>query len=257
MISINVAGLDESMFSDTLFGHAKGAFTGAQQSRDGLIRKAEHGTLFLDEIGDLDPSSQIKLLRLLQEKEYYPVGSDHLQQTNARFIMATHVPLAEKVKAGIFREDLYYRLMNHRIHLPALRERAEDIPLLAQSMNKKMSEDLGRAVFPIPPHVIEKWIDDSFSGNIRELEGRVRHGILFGFDKPMEQAIVVEPITKTSVQEFSVQNPDGSFPTIKEMTERLVIEVMEASNHRQVEAAKLLGISQQALSSRLKKMKGS
>lgn len=129
-ISVNVAGLDDNLFSDTLFGHKKGAFTGAEQARDGLIAKASGGTLLLDEIGDLNLASQVKLLRLLQEGEYYPAGSDLLKKSEARVVLTTNRDLQELVNAGQFRKDLYYRLYSHRVQVPPLRDRPEDIPLL-------------------------------------------------------------------------------------------------------------------------------
>ncbi len=132
-VAINVAGLDDNMFSDSLFGHRKGAFTGADQPREGLIEKASKGTLFLDEIGDLNEASQIKLLRLLQEQEYYPVGSDLLKKSDARIVLATNRDLQKMIKDGTFRNDLYYRLFAHRVHVPPLRDRSDDIPVLARS----------------------------------------------------------------------------------------------------------------------------
>jgi len=129
-VAINVAGLDDTMFSDTLFGHKKGAFTGADSAREGIIARAAGGTLFLDEIGDLSEQSQIKLLRLLQEKEYYPVGSDMIQKSSARIVLATNRDLQMDIAAGKFRNDLYYRLCAHQVHIPPLRERLDDVPLL-------------------------------------------------------------------------------------------------------------------------------
>jgi PAS domain S-box-containing protein len=131
-VAVNVAGLDDMMFSDTLFGHRKGAYTGADQSRGGLIARASGGTLFLDEIGDLSESSQVKLLRLLQERTYYTLGSDVLQETDARIVVATNQNIKDLISKGRFREDLYYRLGAHQIHIPPLRERKDDIPLLLQ-----------------------------------------------------------------------------------------------------------------------------
>ena len=129
-VPVNVAGLDDNMFSDTLFGHKKGAFTGADQTRSGLIAQASGGTLFLDEIGDLAELSQVKLLRLLQEQEYYPVGSDIPMVSDARIIAATNRDLRKLTEAGKFRNDLYFRLCAHQVHIPPLRERLDDIPVL-------------------------------------------------------------------------------------------------------------------------------
>ncbi len=118
LISLNAAGLDDNVFADTLFGHVRGAFTGADSVRKGMIEQAAEGTLFLDEIGDLSPASQIKLLRLLQDGEYYPLGSDEPKQMTARVVVATHANLEEKISNGSFRRDLYYRLIAHNVHLP-------------------------------------------------------------------------------------------------------------------------------------------
>jgi len=129
-VAINLAGLDDTMFSDTLFGHLRGAFTGADRVREGLIHQAAGGTLFLDEIGDLSPGSQVKLLRLLQEGEYLPLGADKVQRSSARIVAATHADLKSRMENGTFRPDLYYRLCSHRVELPPLRDRPEDLPLL-------------------------------------------------------------------------------------------------------------------------------
>ncbi len=130
-VAVNVAGLDDQVFSDTLFGHVRGAFTDARENRTGMIEQARHGVLFLDEIGDLGHESQVKLLRLLQENEYLPLGSDLPKKAQTRFVFATNQNLAARVEDGRFRRDLYYRLKTHQVNIPPLRERREDIgPLL-------------------------------------------------------------------------------------------------------------------------------
>ena len=132
-VPVNVAGLDDTVFSDTLFGHRRGAFTGADTNRRGLVEQAAGGTLFLDEIGDLDTGAQVKLLRLLQEDEYYPLGSDTAERSTARVIAATNANLRERQEAGAFRRDLFYRLMGHHLEIPPLRQRPEDIPDAARA----------------------------------------------------------------------------------------------------------------------------
>lgn len=144
LVSVNVAGLDDNIFSDTLFGHTRGAFTGADSKRKGMTGEAGDGTLFLDEIGDLSPASQVKLLRLLQENEYYAVGSDRPSINRARIVCSTHRNLTEKEKEGLFRKDLYYRLHTHHIHLPPLRERKDDIPLLLDHFLELAATETGR-----------------------------------------------------------------------------------------------------------------
>ncbi|MFL5264621.1 MAG: sigma-54-dependent transcriptional regulator, partial [Anaeromyxobacteraceae bacterium] len=132
LVAVNAAGLDDAVFADTLFGHARGAYTGADQPRPGMIEAAADGTLFLDEIGDLAIPSQVKLLRLLQEGEYFPLGSDRAKRLRARVIVATHHDLAAKEAAGTFRRDLYYRLATHPVRIPPLRERKGDVGLLLE-----------------------------------------------------------------------------------------------------------------------------
>ena len=149
-VAVNVAGLDDNVFTDTLFGHKKGDFTGADQARAGLIEKASEGTLFLDEIGDLSVASQVKLLRLLQENEYLPLGSDLTKRSNARVVVATNVDLESRLKSGKFRKDLYYRLRTHHIHIPPLRDRKEDLPLLLGYFLDQRSKSLDKKK-PTPP----------------------------------------------------------------------------------------------------------
>ncbi|MDH4247879.1 MAG: sigma-54 dependent transcriptional regulator, partial [Deltaproteobacteria bacterium] len=136
-VAVNVAGLDDMVFTDTLFGHLKGAFTGAEMVRRGMVEQAEGGTLFLDEIGDLNQASQVKLLRLLQEQEYLPLGADHPKRTSARFVAATNGDLLQLSLSGKFRADLYFRLNSHAITLPPLRDRKDDLPVLLDFFMEK------------------------------------------------------------------------------------------------------------------------
>src|SRR5438132_276610 len=149
-VAVNVAGLDDQVFSDTLFGHTRGAFTGADRPRDGLITRAEDGTLFLDEIGDLAPVSQVKLLRLLQEGTYYPLGADRPRQSRARLVVATNRDVVQDVHAGTFRKDLYYRLRAHHIQLPPLRAHRDDLALLVPHCLAKAAVALHKAVPTAP-----------------------------------------------------------------------------------------------------------
>jgi DNA-binding NtrC family response regulator len=262
-VALNVAGLDDNMFSDTLFGHRKGAFTGAEQARDGLITRASGGTLFLDEIGDLNEMSQIKLLRLLQEQEYYPVGSDFLKKSDARIVLATNRDLRELIKQGKFRNDLYYRLCGHRVHLPPLRERLDDIPLLldhflgttAASLNKKK---------PTPPPELSVFLSlYHFPGNVRELEALVfdavlRHksGILSM--ETFREVIGDDGLAQTGSAPLSGSDDNplfaifGHFPTIDEVEEYMISEAMKLAKGNQGMAGKLLGMGRQTLNKRLK-----
>ena len=164
-VAENVAGLDDQLFSDTLFGHSKGAFTGAENQRQGLVERANAGTLFLDEIGDLRIESQVKLLRLLQEHSYYALGSDVPKLTDARIIVATLRDLAEYVREDRFRKDLYYRLQAHHILLPPLRDRKDDIPLLVNYFIGKAAMELDKTPPSYPPELVTLLKTYHFRGN--------------------------------------------------------------------------------------------
>ncbi len=251
LVTVNVAGLDDTIFSDTLFGHVKGAFTGADTHRQGLIEQAEGGTLFLDEIGDLALSSQVKLLRLLQEGEYMPLGSDKTRFTDARIIASTNRDLMSLEKRELFRKDLIYRLSTHTITIPPLRNRIDDLPLLLAHFIRDAARELNKQVPIIPESTILHLKAHPFQGNIRELKSiifdnmsRYQSGNLSPdlFRSPHQTEINFSPDKKT----FS------KLPTLKEATWDLVDKAMNQTNGNQSAAAKILGISQQALSKRLK-----
>jgi DNA-binding NtrC family response regulator len=265
-VPINVAGLDDTLFTDTLFGHKKGAFTGAERQRAGLITQAAGGTLFLDEIGDLRESSQVKLLRLLQEGEYYPVGSDLPKKSDARIIVATNRNLQEEVTQKRFRKDLYYRLCAHQVHIPPLRERLEDIPLLLDHFLEKAAAELQRAKPSIPPELVQLLSAHHFPGNIRELEGlafdaaaRHRSGVLSleSFRKAIAGRRLEAPSETLPEQTETdlLYRFYGRFPTLKEMDALLIVKAMQVARDNQGVAASLLGISRQALNQRLKRKK--
>jgi DNA-binding NtrC family response regulator len=263
LITVNVAGLDDAIFSDTLFGHKKGAFTGADQSRDGLICKAAGGALFLDEIGDLSRPSQVKLLRLLQGQEYYPLGSDVLKSSDARLIVATNHDLPKLIAAGKFRKDLYYRLCAYQIHIPPLRERLEDIPLLLDHFIEKASQSLNRAR-PVPsPRLAAYLTACQFPGNIRELQAMVyeavarhRAGMLSLESFPgTREAIAASPYSAVAPGALNADELCrlfGRFPTMDEMEELLITAAVKLAGGKRGVAASLLGITRQALYKRTK-----
>jgi len=263
-VALNAAGLDDNMFSDTLFGHRKGAFTGADQARDGLITRASGGTLFLDEIGDLNEMSQIKLLRLLQEQEYYPVGSDFIKKSDARIVLATNRDLLELIKQGKFRNDLYYRLCGHKVHLPPLRDRLDDIPLLLDHFLASSAECLGKKKPTPPPELALLLALYQFPGNIRELEAVVfdavlRHtsGVLsmesfralIGDQPPAPKSSYEKP---ASTEENPLCSIFGHFPTIDEVEQYMIGEAMKRAKGNQGMAGKILGMGRQTLNKRLK-----
>jgi len=260
-VAVNVAGLDDTMFSDTLFGHTKGAFTGAGQAREGLIAQASGGTLFLDEIGDLKDSSQVKLLRLLEEREYYPLGSDVSRRTDARVICATHKHPTELLSTRTLRKDLYYRLTGHHVHVPPLRERAEDLPLLIEHFLEEAARSLEKKRPTPPPELFTLLSAYGFPGNVRELKmmihdavARHRSGVLSldSFRKVIGPSGLsdsrVVPAGDGSAASLSIP---GRFPTLKEAEEFLVSEALKRSRDNQGVAATLLGITRQALNKRL------
>jgi DNA-binding NtrC family response regulator len=262
MITVNVAGLDDSMFADTLFGHVRGAFTGADSPRKGLIESAEGGTLFLDEIGDLSPSSQVKLLRLLQEGEYMAIGSDSVKTSGARIIVATNKDLWSLEKMGLFRKDLIYRLKTHHIHLPCLSDRRGDIPLLVNHFVREACERYNRGIPVIASDLPVRLESFPFQGNVRELKSMVFDAVSrcedrlddSHFSPHFQQGLSPGRSMKNggSCHPETTVFPDP-LPTIREITESLVMEAMKRAGGKQTLAASMLGISQPALNKRLKK----
>jgi DNA-binding NtrC family response regulator len=260
-VAVNVAGLDDNMFSDTLFGHKKGAFTGADQAREGLVTKAGGGTLFLDEIGDLPEMSQIKLLRLMQEREFYPSGSDIAKKCDARILLATNRNLTELVSSGKFRNDLYYRLKAHQVNVPPLRDRLDDIPLLVDHFIKEAA-DLFVKASPTPPQQLATMLSlYTFPGNVRELEAMVfdavvRHSSGILSMESFKEAISVEMSEQVmpndkSTFENQLSAIFGRFPTIDQVEEYMIEEAMRLAAGNQSLAANMLGMSRQTLNKRL------
>jgi len=262
-VALNVAGLDDTLFSDTLFGHKKGAFTGADVSRDGLIARAAGGTLFLDEVGDLNESSQVKLLRLLQGMEYYPVGSDIARKSDARVVLASNRDLQQLIAVGKFRNDLYYRVCAHQVTIPPLRERIDDIPLLLDHFLDAAATAFNKKKPTPPPELVTLLTLYHFPGNVRQLEAMVfdavaRHtfGILSmeSFRMVIGDERSVQP-AQAALQDSrgnAVASIFGHFPTIREVEEYLIAEAMRMAKGNQGIAANLLGIARQTLNKRLK-----
>jgi transcriptional regulator with PAS, ATPase and Fis domain len=252
------------VFADTLFGHKRGAFTGAMEGRPGLVEQAAGGTLFLDEIGDLSTVSQVKLLRLLQDGEYLPLGSDLAKRSDARVVVATNQDLDAARNAGRFRKDLYYRLCGHRLQLPPLRERPEDLPVLLDHFLDKAAKSLGKKK-PTPPDELLKLLGAyHFPGNVREMESMVYNAVslhtagklsmdafkseIFNLPPGLD-GHAADPVD-AAVEHTVFPDP---LPTLKQTELLLVDEALRRSGGNQAIAAMMLGITRQALNKRLKK----
>jgi DNA-binding NtrC family response regulator len=262
LVSLNIAGLDDTMFSDSLFGHRRGAFTGADSDRGGLIERAEGGTLFLDEIGELSQVSQVKLLRLIEDKRYYPLGADLPKASSAAIVTATNRDLRAASNTGAFRLDLFYRLQTHLVQLPPLRERLSDLPLLLSHFVRQSAEKLGRGVPAIPDELVLLLESYDFPGNIRELESMVfdamsglKGGVL-GLEsfRRKIRGVNAKAGTETPVKgsETSRFSSWERLPTLKQATEELIGEAMRRAKENQGIAADILGISRTALNKRLR-----
>jgi DNA-binding NtrC family response regulator len=263
-VAVNVAGLDDHMFSDTLFGHVRGAFTGADSSRSGLIEQASGGVLFLDEIGDLPPNSQIKLLRLLQEREYFPLGADEPRYADTRIVAATNEDLWNQHRAGKFRRDLNFRLRTHHVHLPPLRERKHDIEPLALHFIKEAARTLGKKEPTCPRELFTLLQSYAFPGNVRELQSMSFDAVsrhkskimsLDAFKAHMQNSRsemdVPEEVACNTKELFSCID---TLPSIQEATRMLVKEALRRSQGNQSIAAGMLGITRQALNKRLRNL---
>lgn len=262
-VAVNISGFDDQTFADTLFGHKKGAFTGADTARKGLIREAREGTLFLDEIGELSSNSQVKLLRLLQENEFYPLGEDEPVKTDARVLAATNLDPLEIQDSEHFRPDLYYRLLTHHIHVPPLRERQMDLPLLIDFFLEKSAKSLDKKK-PTPPDELYALLSTyHFPGNIRELESMIFDAVSYHQSKKLSLDLFKKrifgdenvKIIKKFDHEKIFQELD-QLPSIKEASQKLIHEALRRTGGNQTMASKLLGISQPSLSKRLKRING-
>jgi DNA-binding NtrC family response regulator len=265
MVALNVAGLDDAVFADTLFGHTRGAFTGADQPRRGMIEEAADGTLFLDEIGDLAIASQVKLLRLLQEGEYFPLGSDRPRRLQARVIAATHADLSARQAAGTFRKDLYYRLVTHQVRVPPLRDRRGDLPLLVDHFLGEAAESLGKRRPTVPRELAQLLGVYPFPGNVRELRAMVYDAVSLhrshvlsteSFQQAMARSGAAPAVTPGGGPPRSPFADVDHLPTIHDAVELLVEEALSRSGSNQTIAARLLGITQSGLSKRLKSRGG-
>jgi two-component system, NtrC family, response regulator HydG len=268
-VALNCAAFTETLLESELFGHEKGAFTGADRPRQGLFEAAHEGTLFLDEAGEMSPAAQAKLLRILVDGQLLRVGSTKPRTVDVRVLVATHRDLQKRVREGSFREDLYYRLAVVPIHIPPLRQRREDIPGLCELLSRQVAAELGMKIRPMSPPTIEHLSSYSFPGNIRELKNLIERAyILSGTGElgpesfPLGQAGELQPVSdakpgngKTHIP-AALEKLPASFDlsAFLDQTEKeLIVKTLATTGGAQAEAARRLGLSRSALAYKLTK----
>lgn len=238
-IPVNCTALTETLLESELFGHVKGAFTGSIRDKKGKFELAGEGTIFLDEISEISPNLQVKLLRILQEKEFERVGGETIIPMKARIIAATNKKLTTLVQDGKFREDLYYRLKVVSINIPPLRERSEDIPLLVSHFLGKINNELHKNVTKIPEKVMETLINHSWIGNVRELENTLMQAVVLSKDDVLqEENILLRKSEKNDVPDYN-----NIFVSISEMERNHIKNVLDTLQWDKNKAHKILGIS--------------
>ena len=254
-VKMSCSAIPETLLESELFGHEKGAFTGAIQKRIGRFEEADSGTLFLDEIGELSPSTQVKLLRILQEKEFQRLGSNLNLRTDVRIITATHRNLEEAMRKGLFREDLYYRLNVISIHLPPLRERKEDIPLLIDHFLKKYSELNQKKIQDLSKEARILLLRHSYPGNVRELENLVERAVVLCRGEVITtQDLPFHLQEGPSEKQWEVSGKTKTLPDSLEEIERdLIVKALHQHQGVQTRAAESLGISERVLRYKIKK----
>jgi two-component system response regulator HydG len=244
-VTFNCASVTPELAEAELFGHTKGAFTGAARARPGLFGEADGGTLFLDEIGELDLGTQARLLRALQEGEIRPVGEERPRKVDVRIVAATHRDLSERVARGQFREDLYYRLNVVNLHVPPLRDRPEDIPVLVQTFLLRFAERFGTGPIQLPPGLLERMCAWAWPGNVRELQNTVERMVALSSDGGVDASLMAggaAPPVALGLRERVDAYERG-----------LLVEAMRACGGNQAEAARRLGVPRVTLHDRLKK----
>jgi two-component system response regulator AtoC len=252
-VKINCTALPENLMESELFGYEKGAFTGANTSKPGKFEQADTGTVFLDEIGDVPASVQVKLLRILQEREFERLGSNKVKHIDVRVLAATNVDLRAALEQGTFREDLYYRLNVLPINIPPLRERKEDIPYLAGHFVKKLGKDLGSPVESISEAAIQRLLEYYWPGNVRELENVLERSMVLANGTVLEAGDV--KLDTAPAARFSVADnflPEGT--TLDQYEQSIIREALKRANGNKSQAARLLGLTRNALRYRLSQM---
>ena len=256
LVIVNLGALPDTLVESELFGHKAGAFTDARADRIGRIAAAEKGTLFLDEIGDLSTHLQVRLLRVLQEKTYEPLGSNTTIHADIRIVAATNKDLTELVKKGHFREDLYYRINVVQLTLPPLRERREDIPLLINHFLERFNRLSGKEIGDVSQEVLSILMTYDFPGNVRELQNIVEHSTVLCQGGPIEGQHMPEYLQPAHLIKKTGNHTSVSSKRIKwvDMEREFILQVLRENNWNRKAAAKELGIGRQTLWRRVKRL---
>ncbi|MEN8374348.1 MAG: sigma-54 dependent transcriptional regulator [Gemmatimonadota bacterium] len=250
-MAVNCTALPDTLLESELFGHVRGAFTGAVGDRKGRFELAGRGTILLDEVGDVSPAFQAKLLRVLQEKEFQPVGAEQPRRTEARVIAATHRPMEDLVAEGDFREDLYFRLRVMEISVPPLRERRGDIPELARHLLRQVATEMGKGELVIPENVMERLVTYDWPGNVRELENALTRAAVHA-----QGAIARENLFLGATDRAPTAAPDLDDPTqasLESMERYHIQRVLAKTRGHKANAARMLGISRPRLNRLIEK----
>ena len=255
-VKINCTALPENLMESELFGFDKGAFTGANTSKPGKFEQADGGTVFLDEIGDVPGNIQVKLLRILQERQFERLGSNLTRDVDVRIVAATNVDLRAALEQGRFREDLYYRLNVVPINVPPLRARREDIPFLALSLLKKHTAELGSPVKEISPAAMDRLLEHVWPGNVRELENTIERSIVLTSHEVLQASDIRieaprQPLGGINSQQVPLL-PEGE--TLEHWEQMMIKEALRRANGNKSQAARLLGLTRNALRYRLSQM---
>ena len=244
--SINCGALPEGLLESELFGHVKGAFTGAVRDKQGLFGAARGGTFFLDEIADMKPSTQVKLLRVLQEREVLPVGGTEPIPVDVRLIAATNRDLDEEMRRGTFRSDLYYRLNVIALHLPPLRERREEIPLLAEAFLERIAEERSEKPKQLSEDALDAILAYDWPGNVRELENALEHAVVLSRGEDIDGAVLPKRITARKAEPL-VSDRAAQNPTLEVIERAYILWVLQAEGGNKSRAAEVLGIDPSTL----------
>jgi len=252
-VVLNCSAVVETLFESELFGHVRGAFTGADRDKTGLFELANGGTLFLDEIGDMPMATQAKLLRAIQNQEITPVGAGTSRKVNVRIIAATHRDLRAEIAAGAFREDLYYRLSMVELTVPSLKERPQDVPLLARHFVRKFNEEFSKEISGLTQRAMLVLERHSWPGNVRELEHIIGRACMLTDDTVLDVTSLPEKLLHS---EIKIDTGMESTSLWEDQERQLISETMRASGGNQSEAARRLGIGRDALRYKIKRYGG-